>query len=155
MSGKHEDHSYDDIIHLPHPVSRTRPPISRHDRAAQFAPFAALTGYEAVVAETARRTETRPELDENELARLDAALRGLAARLPRRPEAVITWFRPDERKAGGAILTVRCRVKKLSLPRRRLVLEDGREISLDDILALAEPEDGQPDSGLDLQLPEL
>ena len=94
---------YDDIINLPHHVSPTRQRMSMHDRAAQFAPFAALVGYDDAVAETARLTESRPELDEQEQKELDARLRYLADNLDKRPVVKIKYFIPDERKSGGAI----------------------------------------------------
>ena len=100
MTGK-----YDDIIHLPHHVSATRPRMPMLDRAAQFSPFVALTGYEAAVRETARLTDQRVELDESAKAELDRKLRLLLS-LPGQPEASITYFRPDERKEGGAYETV-------------------------------------------------
>ena len=93
---------YADIIDLPHHVSQNHPQMSMHDRAAQFAPFAALTGYEAEVGETARLTAERRELDEQEAQELNRRLADLAARLPDRPEVTIEYFVPDERKAGGA-----------------------------------------------------
>ena len=92
----------DDIIHLPHHVSQNHPQMPLRDRAAQFAPFAALTGYEAAVGETARLTAERRELDAQEAAELNRRLTDLAARLKDRPEVTIEYFVPDERKAGGA-----------------------------------------------------
>ena len=102
--------NYDDILHLPHPTSKTHRRMSRQDRAAQFSPFAALTGYEAVVKETARLTEKRPVLTEDEVAELDARLR-LAMELD--AEVTVTWFQPDKRKAGGAYVTTTGRLKKI------------------------------------------
>ena len=97
---------YDDIIALPHPTSRRHPRMPAIDRAAQFAPFAALTGYAAAVKETARETEAFTELAEDEAAALDRQLRLLEERVRERPWVVLTCFQPDQRKAGGAYLLV-------------------------------------------------
>ena len=91
---------YDDIIHLPHHVSQNHPQMPMLDRAAQFAPFAALTGYEAAVGETARLTAERRELDPQEAEELNRRLAALIARLPERPEVTVEYFVPDDRKAG-------------------------------------------------------
>ena len=87
---------YDDIISLPHHVSDTRPRMSAHDRAAQFSPFAALTGYDAEISETARLTNERRELDEYALARLNACLLLLVENAAERPEISVTFFKADE-----------------------------------------------------------
>ena len=126
-----DDHKYDDIINLPHHVSTTHPQMSRQDRAAQFSPFAALTGYDAAVKETARLTDRRMELDEYEKTALDEKLKE-ALKYPEE-EITITYFRPDERKAGGSYLTVRSKVRKIKESERLIVLEDGTKIPLDDI----------------------
>ena len=97
---------YDDIIRLPHHVSQNHPQMSLRDRAAQFAPFAALTGYEAAVGETARLTAERRELDAQEAEELNRRLAALIARLPERPEVTVEYFVPDDRKAGGAYVSV-------------------------------------------------
>ena len=127
---------YDDIISLPHHVSPTRPRMSAMERAAQFSPFAALTGYDAAVRETARTTEERAELDEDAKAALDRVLRQVLDLLPARPAIRATVFRPDSRKSGGAYVTLTGRVKKLRQPENVLVLEDGTEIPVVDIYAL-------------------
>ena len=97
---------YDDIINLPHHVSPTRQRMSMHDRAAQFAPFAALVGYDDAVAETARLTESRPELDEQEQRIINEKLAYIAEHINEHPEVCIKYFVPDERKSGGAIVEV-------------------------------------------------
>ena len=127
---------YDDIISLPHHVSPTRPRMSAMERAAQFSPFAALTGYDAAVRETARTTEERAELDEDAKAALDRVLRQVIDRLSARPAIRLTYFQPDSRKSGGAYVTLTGRVKKLRQPENVLVLEDGTEIPVVDIYAL-------------------
>ena len=107
------------------------------DRAAQFAPFAALTGYEAAVGETARLTAERRELDAQEAEELNRRLVAIIARLPDRPEATIEYFVPDDRKAGGAFVSVTGRVRHISVPERTLVMEDGTVIPLDDVVSVA------------------
>ena len=119
---------------LPHPVSRKHTQMSMHDRAAQFAPFAALTGFEDLVEERARLTEGRRELDEGEKAALDERLRVIGARLP--ADAEITYFVPDERKAGGAYVTLRGRVKRLDPIARMIHMEDGTAVPVEDLYAV-------------------
>ena len=138
---------YDDIINLPHHVSPTRQRMSMLDRAAQFAPFAALTGYEAAVGETARLTAERRELDAQEAEELNRRLAALIANLPDRPalianlpdrpEATIEYFVPDDRKSGGAYVTVTGRVRHISVPEKTLVMEDGTVIGFEDIAAIS------------------
>ena len=127
------DNRYDDIIHLPHHVSQNHPQMPLRDRAAQFAPFAALTGYEAAVGETARQTTERRELDAQEAAELNRRLTDLAARLKDRPEVTIEYFVPDERKAGGAYVTVTDVVRNISIAERIVALVNGDVIPINDI----------------------
>ena len=128
MSGK-----YDDIIALPHPEPRTHPRMSLHDRAAQFSPFAALTGHSAAIAETGRLTDSRITLDESEMARVDAELQHLQELLPSRPTVSITYFVPDERKAGGAYQMIHGTVKRIDAVSGVLFLTDQRTIPITDI----------------------
>ena len=121
---------YDDIIDLPHHVSKTHPPMSMTGRAAQFSPFAALTGFGASIAEAARLTDRRIELTEAEKAEIDRQLSALT--LP--GEAEITWFVPDAKKAGGRYVTRRVTVKRLLPVEQRLILADGRTIDLDSVI---------------------
>ncbi|MGI6265142.1 MAG: hypothetical protein ACOYJY_06745, partial [Acutalibacteraceae bacterium] len=93
---QNDEHKYDDMIDRPHPVSPTRKRMSAVERAAQFSPFAALTGYEAVVAESARRTDQRIELTEESKLALDERLRMLADAAGDGPTAAVTYFVPDE-----------------------------------------------------------
>ena len=129
---------YDDIIALPHPTSRRHPRMAAADRAAQLAPFAALTGYAAAVKETARETEAFTELAEDEAAALDRRLRLLEERIRERPWVVLTCFQPDQRKAGGAYVEVRGWVKRLDATAGTIILEDGQEIPVKYILGIKE-----------------
>jgi len=131
MSGK-----YDDILNLPHHVSASRPHMSAIERAAQFAPFAALTGYDAAVRETARLTDARLELDEYEKEALNDKLRVLDENLESGPEVTITYFLPDGKKAGGAYVTASGTVKKIDGYERVVVLEDGGRIPIDEIAGI-------------------
>ena len=128
---------YDDIIHLPHHVSQNHPQMPLRDRAAQFAPFAALTGYEAAVGETARLTASKRELDAQEAEELNRQLAVVIEHLSERPEVTVEYFVPDERKSGGAYVTVTGRVRHVSLPERILVMEDGTVIGFEDIAAIS------------------
>ena len=139
MSGK-----YDDIIALPHPEPRTHPRMSLHGRAAQFSPFAALTGHSAAIAETGRLTDSRITLDESEMARVDAELQHLQELLPSRPTVSITYFVPDERKAGGSYQTVTGTVRRIDTVNSALLLTDQRAIPILDILDVAIQEDALP-----------
>ena len=127
---------YDDIINLPHPTSQRHPRMPIRDRAAIFSPFAALSGHGAAIAETARLTERRIELDEDTRAELDRKQAVLLEHMDEQPDVTITWFQPDERKDGGAYLTATGRLKKLRELERLLVLADGTEIPLEDVVAL-------------------
>ena len=127
----------EDILRLPHHVSQNHPQMPLRDRAAQFAPFSALTGYEAAVGETARLTSKRRELDPQEAEELNRRLTDLAARLKDRPEVTIEYFVPDERKAGGAYVTVTGRVRHISVSEKVLVMEDGVDIALEDIATIS------------------
>lgn len=127
---------YEDIIGLPHHRSATRPRMAQIDRAAQFAPFAALNGYEAAIREAGRLTDTAAELMDSGAEAVDAELRTLRERLAEQPEITVTYFRPDGRKAGGAYLTIRGRVRKLLEYERCLLLADGTQIPIDSIYSL-------------------
>lgn len=125
--------NYEDIIHLPHHVSKTRPPMSMADRAAQFSPFAALTGYDDAILETGRLTDEKLEAGEERLAVLNTQFRILMDHLADHPEVSVTYFVPDDRKSGGAYVTVKGRVKKVNDFDRFLVLQDGLRIPMDDV----------------------
>ena len=125
---------YDDIIHLPHHVSSTRAHMPMLDRAAQFMPFRALTGYEDAVHETARHTDEKIELTEDEKTVLDMKLQRLADDLANQPLVTLTWFQPDKRKAGGAYVTTTGQVKKIDDFEGALILLSGESIPVEDIL---------------------
>lgn len=122
------DRKYESILHLPHHVSRKRQQMSRHDRAAQFAPFAALTGYEEVIRETARLTDRQIEFTDTAKAQLDGQLQQLHAALGQLPEITVTYFLPDERKAGGEYITHTGKAAKLDTIHQYLLLADGTAI---------------------------
>lgn len=125
--------TYDDIINLPHHVSKKRPQMPRADRAAQFAPFSALVGYGAALVETARLTDRRIELEEDDRTALDRKQQKLMERIGERPEIAVTWFVPDARKDGGQYITTVGRLKRIDEVRRVMVLVDRTEIPLNDI----------------------
>ncbi len=128
--------NYDDLLYLSHHTSRKHPRMSRLDRAAQFSPFAALTGYDDAVRETARLTDRRVELSEDELAVLDERLRLVLAWEDDPPLVSITWFQPDRRKEGGSYATIQGRIRKVDTLERILIMEDGGKIPVDDIMEL-------------------
>lgn len=130
--------SYEDIINLPHPTSVRHPRMSRISRAAQFSPFAALTGHEAAITETARLTDQKMELTEDAKAELDQIQQMLLEHIAEQPEIAVTWFRPDERKEGGAYVTTIGRLKRMDEVRRVLWLTNGDRISLGDIIEIKE-----------------
>lgn len=126
---------YADIMDMPRHISSRHPPMSMLDRAAQFAPFAALTGLEGVIDETGRLTQGAVELTEAEQLLLDEKLQRIRERLQDRPEITVTWFQPDARKQGGAYVTARGHVQKLDLYRRTLLIAD-RWIPIDAIYTI-------------------
>ena len=129
-------HKYDDIINLPRPVSGKHSPMSMTDRAAQFSPFAALTGYDAVIEETGRLTDRQVELDEGGKALLDEKLRFLRQNLNRNPRISLRIFRPDARKAGGEYVVITGCLKAMDPIRGCLILADGEVIAMDSILQI-------------------
>lgn len=125
---------YDDIIDLPHHVSKSRPRMSIHDRAAQFSPFAALTGHGAAIKETERLTEHRIELDENQKSVINEKLQMIFEQVEKHPEVSITYFVPDQRKTGGKYITTEGRVMKVDGYHRTLIFEDQTLVPMADIL---------------------
>ena len=125
---------YNEIINLPHHVSKTRPQMPMSDRAAQFAPFAALTGYDSAIKETGRLTDEKIEMDEEALNILNMKFQILVDSLDDEPEVTFTYFKPDERKAGGDYLEVTGTVKKVDDFERLIVMQNGIKMPMDDIL---------------------
>lgn len=125
--------NYEDIINLPHHISKKHQPMPREARAAQFAPFAALTGYESDVNEAARYTGKRRELGEYETERLNRRINEIRDGIHGNTEVIITYFKPDEKKAGGEYLNIGGRVRKINDYGRTLTLTSGALIPLDDI----------------------
>ena len=134
--GPDDDHKYDDIIDLAHHRSTKHPHMPLADRAAQFSPFAALTGHGDAVRETARLTDSKMELGEEVKTYLNARLSFLADNIKEQPEISITYFLPDERKAGGAYLNKTGSIKKINEYEQTLVMLDGDVIPIDDIVAI-------------------
>lgn len=131
MKTEDAEKKYGDIIHLPHHVSSVHPHMPVSDRAAQFAPFAALTGYGEVIKETARQTDERPDLSEDEKQELNYKIQ-LACALPgEKPEIVLTYFVPDRKKSGGACHTARGKIRRIDPDAGQIILEDGLRIPLD------------------------
>lgn len=129
-----DPHRYDDMLDMPRPVSPVRPRMSAAARAAQFSPFAALTGFEDAIDEAARVTMRQVELGEAEQAELNRKMRVVQDRLDERPVLSITYFVPDPRKAGGRYDTVTGPVRRLSAEEYTLELEGGKTLEIDDII---------------------
>ena len=127
---------YADILALPHHQAENRPHMSMHDRAAQFSPFAALTGHHAAITETGRLTDRRIELDESEITRVDAELQHLQELLPGRPTVSITYFVPDERKNGGSYQSITGEVKRIDAVNGVIQMTDRREIPIEDVFSV-------------------
>ena len=129
MSGK-----YDDILHLPHHVSTKHPQMAMQARAAQFSPFAALTGYGEIIRETRRQTSVRMELDETVKEEIQRRLQIVRDHLGMHPEFHFRYFVPDEKKEGSAYVTASGSVKRLDGDAREIVLDNGRRIPIDEII---------------------
>ena len=136
MEKENKPFPYEDILHLPHPVSARHRPMPIADRAAQFAPFAALTGYGDVIDETGRLTDKKPVLNEDAKALLDRKLAALLAASVYEPLCEITYFAADDRKDGGSLRQARGVINAVDRVGRRLIMTDKREILLDDIIAI-------------------
>ena len=121
---------YSDMLYTSRPRSRRHNPMSRLDRAAQFSPFAALTGYEAAVLETARLTDAFGEANEDAAERLNAKLLFLADHLDRLPAVTITVFQPDERKAGGSYFRVSGTIRRMDPVFHTILMSDGQKIRM-------------------------
>ncbi|MBE5925182.1 MAG: YolD-like family protein [Lachnospiraceae bacterium] len=125
--------AYDDIINLPHPTSANHPRMSMHNRAAQFAPFAALTGYEDAIDEEGRLTEDKIELDEQRREVLDEKIRLLMDHRDMKPDVKITYYVPDKRKEGGAYNEYEGVIKKIDVTKHIVVFEDGFELLVENL----------------------
>ncbi len=128
--------NYDDIINLPHHISKKRPQMSIEMRAAQFAPFAALTGFEDEVIETARLTDEKTELNEEQEKELNMKLQLIQKDIQNTPKVTITYFVPDVKKAGGQYKTVTGNVKKIDMYNRKIVLTNKMEIPIPEIIEI-------------------
>ena len=126
-------HKYDDIINLPHHVSKKHPQMSLHDRAAQFSPFAALTGHKAAINETARLTDEKQILSEDVIAKLNEQLNLIKENISSNPIVTITYFVPDDRKSGGAYISNTGVVKKINENNHTVVLTDKTVIPIEQI----------------------
>ena len=129
-------HLYDDIINMPHHVSDKHPQMPMIDRAAQFSPFAALTGYDAAIVETARLTEQKRELSEEQKQVIGRELRDLQHRIKSDPLVTVTYFQQDERKAGGAYRTVTGIVKKVNEALGTLEFADGTVVPFSELWSM-------------------
>lgn len=127
---------YDDIINLPHHVSSERKRMSQRDRAAQFSPFAALTGYDAEVKETARLTDEKLELDDYTISRIDSCLQILIDNAQERPTISIAFYKADARKSGGTYVTVSGDFRRIDESNHTVVLTDGTTIPIEDIYTI-------------------
>ena len=125
---------YEDMYDMPHHTSPSRRRMSLHSRAAQFAPFAALTGHDAAIAETARLTDNKIDLDESTVSLINEKLKIVLRDIDERKEISITYFRPDCKKSGGKYVTFKGIVKKLDQLEGKLIFEDGQEVPLNQIL---------------------
>ncbi len=132
------NHPYKDILYMPHPTSKKHPRMSMLDRAAQFSPFAALTGYDAQIQETARLTNQKINLSEDEKRNLDTTLNHIQTLLPNSPEVEIIYFKPDIHKSGGMYLTIVDTIKKIDTHYRVLITTNKETIEFDDILSITE-----------------
>lgn len=128
---------YDDMLSLPHHVSAVHTPMPRQNRAVQFAPFAALSGYDAAVEEAARLTEAHKEKDEETISKINAALLNLLPLLPSRPWVRVLYFQADEQKAGGAYLEKTAQLRAIDPLSQALVFQDRSVLSFDDIYEIS------------------
>ncbi len=137
MSEYYRDaHKYDDIIDMPHHQSKERPHMSLHDRAAQFAPFAALTGHEDAIKETARLTDEKIVLDESDVGRINEKLFEISQHLSEKRKISITYFKADQKKSGGAYLTDIGTIKKIDETEKIVIMDSGMKIALENIVGI-------------------
>lgn len=131
------DRQYDDIINLPHHISKKHPQMSLYARSAQFAPFAALTGYEEAVKETARETNERIDIEDELKSILDGKLQIILEQIKKHPEISITYFIADTKKDGGEYVTVTGLVKKVDLYNQYIYLVDNTKIPINEIIDIS------------------
>lgn len=137
MSEYYKDaHKYEDIISLPHHQSAKRAPMSLHDRAAQFAPFAALTGHEDAIEETARLTESKVILDDTAIEKINMTLYYISEHLSEKKQISITYFKADSQKEGGSYLTDIGVIKKIDNVEKKIIMDSGIEIFMENIIEL-------------------
>lgn len=129
-------HKYDDIINLPHHVSKKHPQMSLEARSAQFAPFAALTGYGDAIDETQRETEDRIELDEEQKSILNRKIQFIKENIDNKPEIIVTYFIPDLTKEGGRYVTITGNIIKIDSFKQSIILEDMTEIPINEIIEI-------------------
>lgn len=138
-SDKMNSSRYDNIINLPHHTSKRHPPMSRESRAAQFSPFAALTGYDALIAETDRQTDERQALDEDQMAVLNNKIQILIDNITKRPEVTIHYFVPDKLNSGGSVQIMKGNVRVVEPVERVIILTDDKRVPLDYITDISSP----------------
>ncbi len=126
-------HKYDDMIGLGHHISRTHPPMARIKRAAQFAPFDALAGFGAAIKEAERETGEKKELSEDEIYMINARLAVIQHHIKEQPNIAVTYFLPDNKKAGGRYVTVSGNIRKLDGTGHQIIMADGTSIPIDDV----------------------
>ena len=133
-----DEHRYDDIMDLPHHQSKEQTHMSLHDRAAQFAPFAALAGHEEAIEETARLTDEKIMLDETAIEKINEKLYDISQHLSEKRNVSITYFRPDTQKCGGAYLTDVGTVKKMDEVEKVILMDSGMKIAMEQIIEIEE-----------------
>ena len=133
------NNKYEDIINLKRPISKKHPPMPLEERAAQFAPFAALTGYEETITETAREVDKRIELDEEAQNTINRKIQELKQQIVTKPIVAITYFQKDLRKEGGEYITVTEKIRKIDDYKKIIVLENKTEIPIREILDIDIP----------------
>ncbi len=133
MTDNKDLHKYDDIIDLDPPVSKKHPQMSMHNRAAQFSPFAALSGHAAAIQETARLTDRKIDLDEEKKAEINRKLSTILSLKDNPPEITLTYFKADSKKDGGEYLKISGTLKKVDSYSHEIIMSDGTHIHADDI----------------------
>lgn len=131
-----DENKYDDIINLPHHISKNHPQMTLLNRAAQFSPFAALTGHKAVIQETARLTDSFVELDEDRKKQLNEQLQLIRENLEHKPEIEITYFKPDTKKEGGSYITTCGRIKKIDEYNHQIIFTDGTTLPIEHLFSI-------------------